>query len=258
MNNLPTSATAIDDESRPSSTRQLQSPYDRHAKLPSPKLAYDDLSTVPKVVDPSENYNGGSSDPTDEEPIVDNNDNDDAVDDDDAIPTLPSVDYNDDDDATNPPTAAPTDVPTSAPTGVDADNNEGNSSDVGGLEGGTIVMCDYTSGGVFVGGVGGRNDIEADAKVLTSVVAYDYEIDSNPPRVDILGMGDESTELALNLILNREVVPEIEEEVTRCVLAELFEECNDKDEDEDGASRRQMTAYIDSKHRNLAIVGVFF
>ena len=247
MNNLPTSPTAIDDSR---ATRQLQSPYGRHSKLPNPKLAYDDPSTVPKVVDPSENYNGNDSDPTDEEPVVDNNDNDEAVydDDDDAVPTEPSENYNDD-DATDPPT--------SAPTGDDADNNEGNSSDVGRLEGGTIVItCDYTSGGVFVGGVGGRNDIEADAKVLTSVIPYDYEIDSNPPRVDILGMGDESTELALNLILNREVVPEIEEEVTKCVVAELFEECNDEDEDEGGVSRRQMTAHVDEEHRTLAIVGV--
>ena len=268
MNNLPTSPTAIDDGG---ATRQLQSPYDRHSKLPNPKLAYDDPSTVPKVVDPSENYNGNDSDPTDEDPVVDNNDNDDAVDndddddnddnddavdnddndddDDDAVPTLPSVDYNDD-DAIDPPT--------SAPSGVDVDNSEGNSSDVGGLEGGTIVTCDYTAGGVFVGGVGGRNDIEADARVLTSVIAYDYEIDSDPPRVDILGMGGESTELALNLILDREVVPEIEEEVTKCVVEKLFEECNDKDRGEGESPRRQMTstAHLEKMHRDLAIVGV--
>ena len=215
MNNLPKSPTAIDDGTR-RAARQLQSPYDRHSKLPSPKLAYDDLNTLPKVADPSENYNGNNS--TEEDPVVVDNENDDAVD--------------------------------------NADNSEGISSDAGGLEGRTIV-CDYTSGGVFVGGVGGRNDIEADARVLTSVVAYDYEIDSNPSRVDILGMGDESTELALDLIIDREVVPEIEEEVTNCVVEELFVECNDEDEGEDKSRHLMMsTAYFEKIHRDLAIVGV--
>ena len=71
MDDLPLSPTAIDD-----GRRQLQdNPSDRHNKQPNPKLAYNDPITLPKVVDPSENYGGDDSDPTDEDPVIDNNDN---------------------------------------------------------------------------------------------------------------------------------------------------------------------------------------
>lgn len=204
MDDLPLSPTAIDD-----GRRQLQdNPSDRHNKQPNPKLAYDDPITLPKVVDPSENYGGDDSDPTDEDPVIDNNDN-----------------TKDDEDS--------------------ADGGRGGSNDSN-----DIVICQYTSGGVFVGGAGGRNDIEADVKVLASVVAYDYEIDSSPPRVDILGIGAESTALAMDLILDRDVVPQIEKKVTKCVVKELFGEC------EQNGSRRHMTSYLEDEDRNLAIVGV--
>jgi len=234
--------------------RELQSPYDRHIKHPEPKLAYNDPSTLPKVVDPSENYaDDNKEDPSDEDPVIDNNDGNENT----ELPKLAP---------TAAPTAAPVSSPTSSPTDVpvveDGDADQGDSKDGGrggsndgrgGSNDYVAVDCQFTAGGLFVG-IG--DNVDEQARIST-VLTYDYEIDTDPPRTTVLGMGDESTALAMDLILDQVIVPQIEGEVTDCVFAQLFEQCDNGS----GASRR-LSASNDARvlspeqRRKLALVGI--